>query len=225
MPIFFESWVIPFNLNFSLKMSRSSKSFLTFISNIRISKGFGIYESAPTSSPLSLLSTEPFAVNIIMGTWFVISLFFILSQNSIPSISGIITSLMIIFGTLSNAFFNPCLPFRACIILYWPSNEVLRNRCMSVLSSTISISGNFSSISSSESLLTELSSEKLRFNSPIPSSKRILSIFPSIDGESTIRGNLITNLLPLFSRLVTSMLPSSRLTNFFVNASPTPDPV
>ena len=57
--------------------------------------GFSIYASAPASNPLILLSVSVLAVSRITGTWEILILFFIFSQSSNPSISAIITSLII----------------------------------------------------------------------------------------------------------------------------------
>ena len=80
-------------------------------------------------------------MSISTGMWLVAGVVLILRQHSRPSITGIMTSQMMMSGTVSCALRRPSSPLAALRTRYLSDNNVRRKRRMSELSSMMSAMG------------------------------------------------------------------------------------
>lgn len=111
-----DSLVVISWLNFCFSSFRLRSILAMRACSILLLKGFPMYSSAPHCSPSNFLSFEVRAVSSTTGVWQRSKSVFILEHISIPSISGIMTSLSIRSGRSSIAFCSPSLPFIAITI-------------------------------------------------------------------------------------------------------------
>ena len=104
-----------------------------------MSKGFARKASAPLRSPSNRCSTSLFEVSRMTGISLMLLLFLMFLSMVIPSISGIITSLITRSYLPVSSIFKPSLPLQARSKRYQSLSSVLMYWAISLSSSTIRI--------------------------------------------------------------------------------------
>ncbi len=158
------------------------------------------------------------------GMWEVRTSFLIFRHSSLPSILGIMMSLMMMSGVVSCATFHPSSPSLACLTSNNPVNTEAMNSLMSWSSST-----------TRRRSLSLAPPERGRTACPEPSEVCgfiMASVDPPFSFSNVFEANFsesspqmtTLNTLPFPGLLSTVIVPWCRPTRFFTSASPMPVP-
>ena len=219
-PIVFSSFLASVSLSGRMSdaiLRRCSSNLSTLISSSLLLKGFVRYASAPASSPQSLSSSVIFAVTITIGICATLSSPLSLRHISYPSITGIITSLMMMSGIASFALSSPSCPFSAYSTLYLSSSSSPIYCATLLLSSTTSTVYSFPLFLSAFCFV--MSSD---------------SVFSTMTGAAVISkcrftlfftGMQIWNVVPYPTLLSTLISPPRAFTAYCTMGSPMPVPI
>ena len=183
----------------------------TRVSKTSMLNGLDIYESAPASYPIALLSSDARAVSRTTGICEVCRFVFIRWHSSIPSTFGIIMSLIISSGFCLIANFSPSSPSAASIIWYHSLSCSRRNSLNSLLSSTTNNRGFVSPDNTGSSSV---------FSSSVPADTCCIG---EPAGYKSI-GMAMVNIEPTPNVLSTDTRPSCSSTYSFIKWRPIPLP-
>ena len=184
--------------------------------------GFSIYASAPASSPLILLSVSVLAVSRMTGTWEILMLLLIFPQSSNPSISSIITSLMMRSMLFFSRICNASSPLEAEMTKYSSDRILERKSRISGLSSTTIMAYCFFNGSPGRVLSSSFSS--MLFSGIIVSSTRLATCGKAVMAACLGKYTEIETPFSPPSLSLTSIFPFINWTSERVMWSPIPMP-